>query len=226
MRILIIEDDASVAEYIKKGLNEAGHVVEHFADGKSGLLSASTDSFDLLIVDRMLPHVSGTKLVTTLRATGDQTPVLFLSALGEVDQRVEGFSVGGDDYLVKPFAFSELLARVEALYRRSVLKKSVDDTLVVEDLVLDPRARKVTRNGQLIRLQPREFRLLEYLMRHAGQIVTRTMLLEQVWDFQFTPQTNVIDVHISRLRNKVDKGFQHSLIHTERGMGYVIKKAH
>ncbi len=222
MRILVVEDDPEASRYIARGLTEAGHVVETAADGEDGLALAQDENFDVAVVDRMLPKLDGLALVERLRAAKIGTPVLFLSALGEVDDRVTGLRAGGDDYLVKPFAFAELLARIEVLARRG--SSDVSQTrLDVADLALDILTRRVTRNGQTINLQPREFRLLEYLMRHANQVVTRTMLLENVWDYHFDPQTNVIDVQISRLRSKIDKGFEAPLLHTVRGAGYVIR---
>jgi two-component system, OmpR family, response regulator len=224
MRVLLIEDDRQTADYLLKGLAETGAVTDHVADGRAGLLQAAAGEYDALIVDRMLPGLDGVGIVRTLRASGNRTPVLFLSALGEVDDRVEGLRAGGDDYLVKPFAFSELHARLEALLRRG--KADTPETcLRVADLEMDLLKREVTRAGREIRLQPREFRLLEYLVRHAGQVVTRTMLLEQVWDYHFDPQTNVIDVHISRLRGKIDKDFDPPLLQTVRGVGYMIRGA-
>ncbi|MGI9341613.1 MAG: winged helix-turn-helix domain-containing protein [Gammaproteobacteria bacterium] len=222
MRILLIEDDSSVADFIVRGFREAGHTIDHADNGKDGLFLATTETYDALIVDRMLPAVDGLSIVRTLRASDDNTPVLILSALGQVDDRVKGLQAGGDDYLVKPFAFSELEARLEALARRSRGKGTTETQLRVGDLEVDLLSREVTRGGQSIALQPRDFQLLEFLMRHAGQVVTRTMLLENVWDYHFDPQTNVIDVHISRLRAKVDKGFDSPLIHTIRGAGYKI----
>lgn len=224
MRILLIEDDASVAEYIVKGLRESGYQIEHTGDGKAGLVKATTETYDALIVDRMLPNVDGLTIIQTLRAANDNTPVLILSALGEVDDRVKGLKAGGDDYLVKPFAFAELLARIEVILRRQEAGSTVT-RLKVADLEMDLLAHKVTRSGQVLNLQPREYKLLEYLMRHAGQVVTRTMLLENVWDYHFDPQTNVIDVHISRLRQKVDKGFERQLLNTVRGAGYMLDAA-
>lgn len=221
MRVLVIEDDKETVRYLVKALGESGHAADAAADGEQGLAMAREGHYDVLVVDRMLPERDGLSVVRTLRAEGVRTPVLFLSALGEVDDRVKGLKAGGDDYLTKPFAMSELLARVEALVRRAQPEES-DPRFVVEDLVLDRLSRKVTRAGQPIVLQPREFRLLEYLMKNAGQIVTRTMLLEKVWDYHFDPQTNVIDVHISRLRSKIDKGFDKPLLHTVRGAGYMI----
>jgi two-component system OmpR family response regulator len=222
MRILIVEDDAEAAAYLAKALREAGHVAEHAADGVAGAQMAAEGNYDVLVVDRMLPHRDGLSLIEELREKGDQTPVLILSALGQVDDRVTGLRAGGDDYLAKPYAFSELLARVEVLARR---RKSgeAETTYRVGDLEMDRLAHTVSRAGKVIALQPREFRLLEYLMKHAGQVVTRTMLLENVWDYHFDPQTNVIDVHISRLRAKIDKGFDETLLQTVRGAGYMIR---
>ena len=222
MRILVIEDDPEVAAYLVKGLKEQGHGVDHAEDGNNGLFLASSEDYDAMIIDRMLPQLDGLTIVKTVRATGKTTPMLLLSALGEVDDRVEGLRAGGDDYLTKPFAFSELIARVDALIRRNTQSGSGESKLSVADLEVDLLTRFVQRAGQKIDLQPREFRLLEYLMRHAGQVVTRTMLLVQVWDYHFDPQTNVIDVHISRLRGKIDKGFSKPLLHTVRGAGYMI----
>jgi two-component system OmpR family response regulator len=221
VRILVIEDDKDVASFIRNGLAQAGCNVDHAANGKDGLFLATTESYDALVVDRMLPGIDGLTVIRTLRASANTTPVLILSALGEVDDRVKGLKAGGDDYLVKPFAFSELLARLEALARRA--KSGTDapaTTLKVGDLEMDLLRREVRRAGKPIDLQPREFQLLEFLLRHAGQVVTRTMLLEGVWDYHFDPQTNVIDVHISRLRSKIDRGFDRPLLHTVRGAGY------
>jgi two-component system OmpR family response regulator len=223
MRILVVEDDKDVAAFIVKGLREAGHVVEHSDNGRDGLFLAASEKFDAIVLDRMLPGgVDGVRLVETLRTQNDQTPVLFLSALAQVDERVKGLKAGGDDYLTKPFAFAELLARVEVLARRSKGEGPVTK-LTVGDLEMDLLSRAVRRAGQKIDLQPREFRLLEFLMRHAGQVVTRTMLLEGVWDYHFDPQTNVIDVHVSRLRQKVDKPFAAPMIHTVRNAGYMLR---
>ncbi len=222
MRVLIVEDDAKTASYIEKGLNEAGFTVDHAEDGKSGLFLAMDGNYDVLVVDRMIPQLDGLALVQALRAANVATPVLFLSALGQVDERVKGLRAGGDDYLAKPFAFSELHARVDALARRRV-EPQVQTKLQVGDLEMDLIERRVRRDGKIIDLQPREFKLLEYLMRHTGQVVTRTMLLEGVWDYHFDPQTNVIDVHISRLRQKIDKGFTEPLLHTVRGAGYCVR---
>lgn len=222
MKILLIEDDSGVTDFIVRGFREAGHNIDHAANGKDGLFLATTESYDVLIIDRMLPGVDGLSIIRTLRASDNATPILILSALGQVDDRVNGLQAGADDYLVKPFAFSELAARLDALARRSQGKSSAETILTVGDLEMDLLAREVRRDGQSITLQPRDFQLLEYLMRHAGQVVTRTMLLENVWDYHFDPQTNVIDVHISRLRAKIDKDFPQSLIHTVRGAGYKI----
>jgi two-component system OmpR family response regulator len=222
MRILIIEDDREVASYLVKGLREQGHTVDHAADGQQGLMLATSEDYDAMIVDRMLPGLDGLAIVKSVRAAGKTNPMLILSALGEVDDRVAGLRAGGDDYLTKPFAFSELVARLDALTRRATTIAGGDTELQVGDLELDLLTRSAKRAGQVIELQPREFRLLEYLMRHAGQVVTRTMLLEQVWDYHFDPQTNVIDVQISRLRGKIDKGFEQPLLRTVRGAGYMI----
>jgi two-component system OmpR family response regulator len=219
MRILVVEDDREAAEAMRRGLAEAGHDCRCAPDGETGLADARQGGFDILIVYRMLPKLDGLSMVEALRREGDQTPVLFLSALGEVNDRVAGLKAGGDDYLVKPYAFSELAARVEALSRRRETG-SVQTLLRVGDLEMDLIGRTVHRQGREIDLQPREFQLLEFLMRHAGQSVTRTMLLEKVWDYHFDPQTNVIDVHVSRLRAKIDKGFDRPMLQTVRGAGY------
>ncbi len=224
MRVLVVEDDEEAASFLVKALRESGHAAEWAADGAAGLETARTSHFDVLIVDRMLPELDGLTVIRTLRGEGVETPALVLSALGEVDDRVKGLKAGGDDYLTKPYAYVELLARVEALSRRSLPQEQLT-RLVVGDLVLDRLSHRVTRAGEAIILQPREFRLLEYLMKHAGQVVTRTMLLENVWDYHFDPQTNVIDVHVSRLRSKIDKQFDKPLLHTVRGAGYVIRDA-
>ncbi|OQK18547.1 hypothetical protein AU255_12245 [Methyloprofundus sedimenti] len=221
MRILLIEDDHQAAAYLVKGLTESGYVIDHAADGEQGLNLALCETYDVLVVDRMLPKRDGLSLIRMLRADGNQTPILILSALGEVDDRVEGLRSGGDDYLIKPYAFSELLARLDALVRRRMETKT-DTYLKVADLELNLLNHKVSRAGQLIRLQPMELRLLEFLMRHAAQVVTRTMLLEQVWDLHFDPQTNVVDTQISRLRSKIDKDFDKPLLHTLRGIGYKL----
>jgi len=222
VKILLIEDDREAASYLIQALDECGHVAHHASDGETGYAMASAMDYDVLIVDRMLPRRDGISVIESLRAEGDNTPVLILSALGEVDDRVKGLRAGGDDYLVKPYAFSELLARIEVMARRNAPAEAAT-AYQVGDLVLDRLARKVERSGEVIVLQPREFRLLEYLMKNAGRVVTRTMLLENVWDYHFDPQTNVIDVHMSRLRAKVDKGHDHQLLQTVRGVGYVIR---
>ena len=222
MRILVIEDDKEASAYLCKALREAGHMADHAADGEEGASMAASGDYDVLVVDRMLPKRDGLSIVEEMRARDDHTPVLILSALGQVDDRVTGLRSGGDDYLAKPYAFSELLARVEALARRA--RPGEGDTVyTVGDLSLDRLSHTVSRGGKSVPLQPREFRLLEYLMKHAGQVVTRTMLLENVWEYHFDPQTNVIDVHISRLRGKIDKGFGDQLLHTIRGAGYMIR---
>jgi two-component system OmpR family response regulator len=221
VRILVIEDDKDVASFIRNGLAQAGCNVDHAANGRDGLFLATTESYDALVVDRMLPGIDGLTVIRTLRASANTTPILILSALGEVDDRVKGLKAGGDDYLVKPFAFSELLARLEALSRRAKTGSDAPSTVLrAGDLEMDLLRREVRRAGKPIDLQPREFQLLEFLLRHVGQVVTRTMLLEGVWDYHFDPQTNVIDVHISRLRSKIDKGFERPLLHTVRGAGY------
>ena len=222
MRILAIEDDPDVLSFVTKGLQELGHTVDSASDGKDGLFLATTETYDALVVDRMLPGVDGLTIVKTLRASDNRVPVLFLSALGEVGDRVAGLRAGADDYLVKPFAFSELSARLDAMLRRAASSDTPQTDLTVHDLHLDLLSREVWRADVQIDLQPREFRLLEFLMRHAGQVVTRTMLLEHVWDYHFDPQTNVIDVHISRLRAKIDKGFERQLLTTVRGAGYKL----
>ena len=223
MRILVIEDDVETAAYLRGGLEEEGHVVTLAAEGRGGLMLAATGDFDVLVVDRMLPGLDGLGIVRTLRASGVQTPALFLTTMSGIDDRVSGLDAGADDYLVKPFAFSELAARVKALARRP-RTTAVPTLLKVADLELDLIKRTVRRGGQPIALQPREFRLLEYLMRHAGEVVTRTMLLENVWDFHFDPRTNIVESHLSRLRNKVEKGFARELIHTVRGAGYCLRE--
>ena len=223
MRLLIVEDDAEAAAYLVKAFREAGHVADHAPDGLEGYAMAQGGGYDVLVVDRMLPRMDGLSVIRSLREQGETVPALILSALAQVDDRVKGLRAGGDDYLPKPYAFSELLARVEVLSRRRAAPASEPTTYRVGDLLLDRLAHRVTRAGEEIVLQPREFRLLEYLMKHAGQVVTRTMLLENVWDYHFDPQTNVIDVHVSRLRAKVDKGFEHPMIHTIRGAGYMVR---
>jgi len=222
MRVLLVEDDPQLSAYLLKALREVGATADHAVDGREGLFLAAGGGYDVLILDRMLPKLDGLGLLRTLRASGDTTPVLVLSALGDVEDRVVGLRAGGDDYVTKPFAFSELHARLEALLRRRAGEAPVT-RLQVADLELDLLSREVRRGGTAIPLQPREFTLLEYLMRHAGQVVTRTMLLEHVWDYHFDPQTNVIDVHISRLRSKIDRGFETPLLHTVRGAGYILR---
>ena len=223
MKLLIVEDDKEGAAYLKKALTEAGHTVDHAAGGRDGLLLAAGEPYDVIVLDRMLPAMDGLAILRTIRASGVKTPVLLLTALGGIDDRVEGLDAGGDDYLVKPFAFAELLARVNALARRPPTQ-DVPTELTVADLKLDLLKRTVTRAGQRIDLQAREFQLLEYLMRHADRVVTRTMLLESVWDFHFDPKTNIVETHMSRLRGKVDRGFAHELIHTVRGAGYILRE--
>lgn len=222
MRVLIVEDDKTAVEFLVKALREAGYQTEAALDGETGLELALAQTFNVLIIDRMLPRLDGLTLVENLRKRGDHTPVLILSALGAVDDRVKGLRAGGDDYLAKPYSLVELVARIEALTRRSAAE-GIPMKYVVGDLILDRLSHKVTRGGEAVILQPREYRLLEYLMRHAGQVVTRTMLLENVWDYHFDPQTNVIDVHISRLRSKIDKGYDKPLLETVRGAGYMIR---
>ena len=222
MRLLLIEDDPEAARFILKGLRESGYSAEHAADGREGLFRATEGKFDVIVTDRMLPHMDGLAILQLLRQQGCETPVLVLSALGNVDDRGRGLRAGGDDYLTKPFAFVELLARVEALLRRKSGPQATT-TLKVADLELDLLGRRARRAGREIDLTSKEFTLLEFLVRRAGQVVTRTMLLEGVWDLQFDPQTNLIDVHISRLRQAVDRGFARALIHTVRGAGYVVR---
>ena len=222
MKLLVIEDDRETAAYLVKGLSESGYTVDHAGDGRDGLFLATCGSYDAIVLDRMLPGMDGLALLGALRGAEIRTPALILSALGSVDDRVKGLRSGGDDYLVKPFAFSELLARIEVLLRRGAETPSVT-RLRVADLELDLLTRTVRRGDKTIDLLPREFQLLECLMRNAGHVVTRTMLLENVWDYHFDPQTNVIDVHISRLRARVDRGYDRPLIHTVRGSGYMIR---
>ncbi|GAA0783998.1 response regulator transcription factor [Roseibium denhamense] len=223
LRILVIEDDPEAAGYLVKGLSELGHTADKAGDGETGLQMALDSRYDILIVDRMLPRLDGLSVIQQLRQAANHTPVLILSALGQVDDRVKGLKAGGDDYLPKPYAFTELQARVEALARRPKSASQVETTYTVGNLTLDRMAHSCKRGDVEIPLQPREFRLLEYLMQNAGQVVTRTMLLENVWEYHFDPQTNVIDVHISRLRSKIDKGFDTPLLHTIRGAGYTIR---
>jgi two-component system OmpR family response regulator len=222
MKLLVIEDDREAAAFLVKGLQESGHTVDHAEDGRQGLFLATSERFDAMIIDRMLPGLDGLAIVAALRASNNHTPVLILSALDGVDDRVRGLKAGGDDYLTKPYAFSELLARLEALLRRGT-GPTIETKLRVGELEIDLLARSVRRGGAEIELLPREFRLLEVLARHAGHVVTRTMLLEQVWDYHFDPQTNVIDVHISRLRQKIDKGYERPMLHTVRGAGYCLR---
>lgn len=224
MRILVIEDDSEAAAYMVKGLKESGYTVDHAADGREGLMRAMGEAWDALVVDRMLPHLDGLSIIQAIRTAGIRTPALILSALSAVDDRVRGLKAGGDDYLTKPYAFSELLARLEVLMRRTGGTDTGQVTkLRLADLEMDLLARTVVRGGQKLDLQPREFMLLEYLLRNAGHVVTRTMLLEHVWDYHFDPQTNVIDVHISRLRQKIDKNFSKPLLQTIRGAGYSLR---
>ena len=222
MRALLVEDDATIADFVARGLREAGFVVDHASDGEAGLTAAVKQPYDVAIVDVMLPKRDGLSLIEALRARGVATPVLILSARRSVDDRVRGLQSGGDDYLTKPFAFAELLARVQALVRRAT-RAPEPTTLTVEDMVLDLLSRKVTRGGKPMDLRPREFTLLEFLMRHAGHVVSKTMILSHVWDYNFDPQTNVVDVLVSRLREKIDRPFEHKLLHTVRGVGYVLR---
>ncbi|MFL6711025.1 MAG: winged helix-turn-helix domain-containing protein [Massilia sp.] len=222
MKLLLVEDNERVALFLKKGLAEAGHTVDHSANGRDGLFMAASEHYDAIIMDRMLPGgIDGLAIIETLRKTGNRAPIMILSALDQVDERIRGLRSGGDDYLTKPFSFGELLARLEALLRRASDQGSVN-MLAVGDLKVDLLAHKVTRAGKSIVLQPREFKLLAYLMQHANQVVTRTMLLENVWDYNFDPQTNVIDVHVSRLRQKIDVGHPHALLRTVRSAGYML----
>jgi len=223
MRLLIIEDDRDAADYLVKAFREVGHIADQATDGEEGLALALDGQYDVLIIDRMLPKRDGLSVISTLRSQSVETPVLILSALGQVDDRVKGLRAGGDDYLAKPYAFSELLARVEALARRRPKGAPEETVYRVGDLELNRLSHEVSRAGQELQLQPREFRLLEYLMQNAGKVVTRTMLLEHVWDYHFDPQTNVIDVHVSRLRAKIDRDFDAPMLHTVRGAGYMIR---
>lgn len=223
MQILLIEDDAGVADYVATGLREAGHLVEHCGDGRQGLICATSETWDVIILDRMLPQVEGMKILATLRATDDMTPVLILSALGDVDERVKGLRAGGDDYLPKPFALSELIARVETLGRRGPVSSDTVTALKVGDLEIDLLGHIVRRAGRRIDVTTREFRILQYLARNVGRVVTRSMLLENVWDYNFDPQTNIIDQHVSKLRQKIDRDHPAPLIHTVRGVGYVMR---
>jgi two-component system OmpR family response regulator len=223
MKLLLVEDNEKVANFVLKGLAEAGHTVDHADNGRDGMFLAAGEPYDAIILDRMLPGgVEGLAIVDALRKTGNRTPILIVSALGDVDERIRGLRAGGDDYLVKPFAFGELLARLDALLRRAQ-PGTTQTTLSLDDLRMDLLSRKVTRGGKQLELQPREFKLLEYLLRHANQVVTRTMLLENVWDFHFDPQTNVIDVHVSKLRQKIDGGQDKPLLRTVRNAGYMLR---
>jgi two-component system OmpR family response regulator len=222
MKLLLVEDNERVARFVKKGLTEAGHTVDRCDNGRDGMFFAASEPYDAIIMDRMLPGgIDGLAIIETLRKTGNRIPILILSALGDVDERIRGLKSGGDDYLAKPFAFGELLARLDALLRRSQAQ-TVEARLTVADLHMDLLTHKVTRGGKAVALQPREFKLLEYLMRHANQVVTRTMLLENVWDYNFDPQTNVIDVHVSKLRQKIDAGNKLPLLRTVRNAGYML----
>jgi len=221
-KILIIEDDRETANYLTRGLEQEGHSIEHVANGQDGLYMATGASFDLVILDRMVPVIDGLSVLRALRAARVETPVLILSALGSVGDRIEGLECGSDDYLVKPFSFAELLARVNALLRRSESRVASDPRLTVGDLEIDPLSRTVKRGGKKIDLKPREYLILEYFARNEGRVVTRTMLLERVWEYHFDPGTNVIDVHVSRLRRKLDEGFERPLLHTVRGAGYML----
>lgn len=222
MKLLLVEDDKEVAAYLRRALSEAGHTIDYAGSGREGLMLAAGEAYDVIVLDRMVPEIDGLAILRTIRASGVKTPVLLLTAMGGIDDRVEGLEAGGDDYLVKPFAFAELLARVNALARRPPTQ-DIQTALTVADLTLDLLKRTVTRAGTRIDLQPREFQLLEYLMRHAGRVVTRTMLLESVWDFHFDPKTNIVETHMSRLRGKLDRGQDRDLIHTVRGAGYVLR---
>jgi len=225
MKILLVEDNERVVRFVTKGLNESGHTVDHADNGRDGMFLAASEHYDVIVMDRMLPgHIDGLAIIQALRQTGNLTPILILSALAEVDEKIRGLASGGDDYLTKPFAFGELLARLDALNRRS-RGTSAETTLTVGDLHMDLLSRRVTRGNRAINLQPREFKLLEYLMRHADQVVTRTMLLENVWDYHFDPQTNVVDVHVSKLRQKIDADFERPMLRTVRNAGYMITSA-
>jgi len=222
MKVLLVEDNERVSSFVRKGLTEAGYTIDHADNGRDGMFLAAGESYDAIVMDRMLPgDIDGLGIIAALRKTGSRTPILILSALSDVDERIRGLESGGDDYLVKPFAFGELLARLDALVRRANGGNSVT-TLSVGDLTMDLLSRKVTRSGKTVTLQPREFKLLEYLMRHADQVVTRTMLLESVWDYHFDPQTNVVDVHVSKLRQKIDAGAERPLLRTIRNAGYML----
>jgi len=224
MKILLVEDNERVIRFLKKGLAESGHTVDHADNGRDGMFLAASEHYDVIIMDRLLPGgIDGLSIIEALRKDGDKTPILILSALSDVDERIRGLKSGGDDYLTKPFAFGELLARLDILARRGQGNSGVVETLLtVDDLRMDLLSRKVTREGRPIALQPREFKLLEYLMRHKNQVVTRTMLIENVWDYHFDPQSNIVDVHVSKLRQKIDAGFTRSLLRTIRSAGYMI----
>jgi two-component system OmpR family response regulator len=222
MKVLLVEDNERVSNFVRKGLSEAGHTIDHADNGRDGMFLAAGESYDAIVMDRMLPgDIDGLGIIAALRKSGSRTPILILSALSDVEERIRGLQIGGDDYLSKPFAVGELLARLEALARRAQGTSS-ETTLVVDDLAMDLLSRKVTRAGRVVALQPREFKLLEYLMRHANQVVTRTMLLESVWDYHFDPQTNVVDVHVSKLRQKIDAGAERPLLKTVRNAGYML----
>ena len=224
MKVLLVEDNERVSRFVVKGLNEAGHAVDHAGNGRDGLFMAASEPYDVIVMDRMLPgNIDGLSIIETLRKTGNRTPILILSALADVDERIKGLRSGGDDYLTKPFAFGELLARVDVLGRRAS-GGGGERTLQVGDLRMDLLSRKVTRGSRAIQLQPREFKLLEYLMRHANQVVTRTMLLEAVWEYNFDPQTNVVDVHISKLRQKIESESEPPLVKTVRNAGYMMSE--
>lgn len=227
MDIFLLEDDKKTGMFIMRGFTELGHVVDWLEDGREGLQKALANHYDVMVVDRMLPGQSGLAIVETLRAEGIRTPILVLTALSAVEERVEGLESGADDYLGKPFAFSELLARVRALFRRNIHESTPDgDRITLADLEVDLRRRSVRRAGKRIDLTPQEYRLLEYLIRHVGQTVTRTMLLEALWNYDFDTRTNIIDAHVSRLRAKIDRGFDTPLLHTLRGVGYVLDASH
>jgi len=222
MKVLLVEDNERVSNFVRKGLSEAGHTIDHADNGRDGMFLAAGEPYDAIVMDRMLPgDIDGLGIIAALRKSGSRTPILILSALSDVDERIRGLQIGADDYLSKPFAVGELLARLEALARRAQVTSS-ETTLVVDDLTMDLLSRKVTRAGRVVVLQPREFKLLEYLMRHANQVVTRTMLLESVWDYHFDPQTNVVDVHVSKLRQKIDAGSERPLLKTIRNAGYML----
>ena len=221
MKVLLVEDNERVSGFVRKGLTEAGHTVDHADNGRDGMFLAAGEAYDAIVMDRMLPgELDGLGIIAALRASANRTPILILSALSDVDERIRGLKAGGDDYLVKPFAFAELLARLDALARRAHGGQTTE--LAVGDLKMELLSRRVTRGGRPIALQPREFKLLEYLMRHAGQVVTRTMLLEGVWDYRFDPQTNVVDVHVSKLRQKIEPGGERPLLRTIRNAGYML----